>query len=85
MEQPIDRTSTTVPEALERELRLIREAIVLVAAGHSTRVVVASLRFGEALIDPARKIADGQGVRVVPLWSMGDARIGVAVEAIGNA
>ena len=84
MDQLGDRTSTTVPETLEREMRLIREAIALVATGHSPRVVVANLHFGEAIIDPSRLIADGQGVRVVPLWSIGDALVGVAVEAVGN-
>jgi hypothetical protein len=84
MNQLGDRTSTAVPETLERELRLVREAIALVAAGYSARVVVANLRFGEALIVPARQIADGKNVRVLPLWSMGDARIGIAVEAAGN-
>jgi hypothetical protein len=81
MNHHADRSATAVEDRIERELHLIREAIALVAAGHSARVVLASLRFGEDLIVPAREIADGQGVRVVPLWSIGDSRIGIAVEA----
>ena len=63
----------------------IREAIALVASGGSPRVVVGGLSFGEALIEPARAMAEGAGVRIVPLWMPDDAGADIAVERIANA
>jgi hypothetical protein len=40
----------------------------MVAAGASPRVVVAGIRFGETLLDDARRIALEAGVRVNPIW-----------------
>ena len=54
-------------EALERESQLVREAIAMVAGGASPRVVVAGIRFGDQLLDTARRLALQQGVRVNPL------------------
>jgi hypothetical protein len=54
--------------ARDRESRLVREAIAMVAAGASPRVVVAGIRFGETLLDDARRIALEAGVRVNPIW-----------------
>lgn len=86
MNTHVDRTSGSVPEMLDRELNLIREAIAMVASGQSQRIVVASLHFGRELLEPARKIADGQGVRIVPLWTIDDddSRTGLVVETAGN-
>ena len=53
---------------MERERRLVREAIALVAAGASPRVVVAGIRYGETLLDDARRMALEAGVRVNPIW-----------------
>jgi hypothetical protein len=85
MDQTSDRLSTVVSETIERELRLIGEACAMVAAGHSRRVVVGSLRFGHELLEPARAIAQEKGVRVVPLWTIEDATTGMAIEAGASA
>ena len=53
---------------MERETRLVREAIAMVAAGASPRVVVAGIRYGEILLDDARRMALEAGVRVNPIW-----------------
>jgi hypothetical protein len=63
----VRRTTRASAQALERESRLVREAIALVAMGASTRVVVAGIRNGEALLDEARRDALAAGVRVNPL------------------
>lgn len=84
MERAIDRTASAVPETLERELGLVRDAIALVAAGGSPRVVVANLRLGEALLEPARRMATSAGVLMVPLWNAGDAGVDIAVERIAG-
>lgn len=77
----VDRTTRT----LDQELDLVRDAIALVASGRSRRVVVASLRFGEQLIEPARRMASQAGVRIEPLWMADDAGADIAVERIGDA
>lgn len=77
----VDRTTRTI----DQELDLIRDAISLVASGRSRRVVVASLRFGEQLIEPARRMASQAGVRIEPLWTADDAGADIAVERIGDA
>jgi len=63
-------------------MALLREAIALVASGGSRRVVVAGLRFGDQLLEPARRIAAERHVRIVPLWMPDDAGADIAVEAL---
>jgi hypothetical protein len=82
MEEHPDRTTSVVPATLEREMGLVRDAIALVASGGSTRVVVANLRLGEAVLEPARRIASRAGVRIVPLWGADEAGLDIAVEVI---
>ena len=40
----------------------------MVAIGASPRVVVAGIRYGETLLDDARRMALEAGVRVNPIW-----------------
>jgi hypothetical protein len=54
--------------ARERELMMAREAIAMVASGASTRVVVAGIHHGEAILDTARRLGLEAGVRVNPIW-----------------
>jgi hypothetical protein len=65
---------------LEREMRLVREAIAVVADGVSPRVTVAGLRLGEQLLDPGRRLAAEAGVRLVPLWHADEAGVDIAIE-----
>jgi hypothetical protein len=79
--------STNVPtdpvaRALEREVGLVHDAIAMVASGRSRRVVVAGLRFGDQLIEPARTMANAAGVRLVPLWTTDEAGVDIAIERI---
>jgi hypothetical protein len=67
-----DRSADLVPEILEREMRLIREAIALVDSGGSPRVVLSNIQFGEALLDAAQRLAADTRVRVIPLWRSGE-------------
>ncbi|HXG39772.1 MAG TPA: hypothetical protein VNJ28_02420 [Candidatus Limnocylindrales bacterium] len=83
MDDAEDRTAVAVPARLEQEMALIREAIATVAAGVAPRVVVSGIRFGELLLDPARRLARESGVRLVPLWGIDDAGTDVAVERVG--
>ncbi len=80
------RRKTTSDDAvrlrLDDELRLIREAIAVVDTGGSRRVVVAGLALGEAVLAPARALAAGTHARIVPLWSVDEQGLAIAVEAI---
>jgi hypothetical protein len=61
---------------------LIREAIELVASGGSRRVVVAGIAFGDALLDPARRLGLESGVRVLALRRDDSPRVDLSVESI---
>jgi hypothetical protein len=66
---------------LDGELRLVREAILLVASGGASRVMVAGLRLGDAVLEPARRLADDAGVTLVPLWTTDEQGLDIRVEA----
>lgn len=76
--------SAVVPDTIERELRLVREAIAFVSSGGASRVVVGGIHFGEALLRPAGLLALDAGVRIVPLWTSDEAGVDIAVERIGE-
>jgi len=71
-----------VPDGLEREQRLVREAIAMVASGAAPRVTVASLRYSRALIDPSSRLALEAGVRVRTIWRKDGRGADLAVEPI---
>ena len=78
-----ERTSARAQAAaLEREKRLIREAVAMVASGASPRVIVAGIRYGGTLLDMARRIGLEAGVRVNPIWSNDHATADIVVEPI---
>jgi hypothetical protein len=77
-----DQTARVVPATLEQEMRLIREAIAMVASGAAPRVVLAGISFGETLLDSGRRLALDAGVRLVPLWRADEAGADLAVERI---
>ena len=79
------RHTSTAGRTLDQELQLVYEAIAMVASGGAPRVIVGGLTFGEALLEPARALADDAGVRVVPLWMPDDAGADIAVERIADA
>jgi hypothetical protein len=66
---------------LDGELRLVHEAILLVAAKGAPRVVVVGLRLGAQVLDPARRLAEASGVRLVPLWTADEEHLDIRVEA----
>lgn len=70
-----------VPAVLERELRMVREAIAMVAGGTSPRVTLAGLHFGEAVLERATDWAAAAGVRLTPLWRADEAGVDIAIEA----
>jgi hypothetical protein len=82
VESQIDRSREAVAETLDRELSMIRAAIGLVASGGAPRVVLAGLQFAEPLLASSRQIAEGSGVRVVPLWTAEERPADLAIERI---
>jgi hypothetical protein len=75
-----DRLDTSVARTLATELGLVRDAVVLVAPGHSSRVAVAGLTFGEDLLSSARALASEHGLRVEPRWSADEVGASLLVE-----
>ncbi len=60
--------SEQVQAQLDREIELVRGAIRMVASGASTRVTVAGIRFGEAVIRICRPLATSADVVIEPIW-----------------
>lgn len=79
-----DRSAEVVPETLEREAALVRDAIALVATGGAPRTIVAGLRLGDELLRSAQRMALEAGVRIVPLWHADEAGVDIAVERISE-
>lgn len=84
MDESPDQWTARIGLTLEREMRLVREAIAMVSGGGSPRVTVAGLHFGQALLSTARGLATESGVRLVPLWMPDDAGADIAVERIAD-
>jgi hypothetical protein len=82
MDDAIDRTAELVPATLDNELRLVREAIALVASGRSPRTVVAGLRLSDALLEPAAGIARDARVALTPIRRPDDSGVDIAIEAL---
>jgi hypothetical protein len=76
------RSARSSKALMDRETRLVREAIAMVAAGASPRVVVAGIRYGENLLDEARRMALEAGVRVNPIWRQDRQGADIVVEPI---
>jgi len=74
------KTSAALRE--ERELRMVREAIAMVASGMSRRVVLANISRGEQILDAARRLGLESGVRVNRLSQLEDAGADLSVEPI---
>lgn len=75
-----DDSPDLVRRTIDHELELIHEAIAMVASGASPRVVVASMRFSDELLDEARVAASRAGVHLTPLWSLDETNRSIAVE-----
>ncbi len=73
---PEDATLATI----EHELGLVGDAIALVASRGSRRVLLGGLNFGEQLLEPARRMTDGTGTRVVPLFTADEGGVSLAIE-----
>ncbi len=71
--------------ALERETALVDSAVEMVAGGHAARMQLGGLAFGDALLDHARRIGAGRGVRVTPHWGVGEEGLAMVFEPAGGA
>jgi hypothetical protein len=80
MDTSADASGDPAIRTIEHELDLVRSAIALVASGGAPSVFLGSLRFGEQLIEPARKLGLASGVRIVPVWSADEAGAGLSFE-----
>jgi hypothetical protein len=84
MDESEDALSREAPRTLDLELDLVGGAISMVASGAAPRVTVASLRFGDQLLGPARRMAAAAGVRVVPEWSADESCATISIERVSG-
>jgi hypothetical protein len=82
MQDTEDAIGATAMTSFERELHLVREAVVMVASGHAPRVTVAGVLFQEPLLDRARRLALEAGVRLVVIPRVDLIGSDVAIERI---
>jgi hypothetical protein len=80
MDSSGERRTASVAGTLAAEMGLVRDAVMLVASGHSSRVVVAGLTFGEDLLPPARALAAEQGLRIRARWTADEVGASLVVE-----
>jgi hypothetical protein len=69
---------------VDRELRLVTDAISMVAGGASPRVTVAGLSLSDQVLEPARRLARQAGVRIVPQWSADESGVDITVERVAS-
>lgn len=77
-----DGSDPIVQRQLDGELRLVREAILMVSAKGAPAVLVAGLGLGEAVLDATRRLALESGVRVLPMWTADERHVDIRVEAL---
>ena len=80
-----DRGPAEGRDPLEIELRLVHEAVRMVASGAARRVVLAGLRFANDLLGSVGEVALEPGVRLLPLWRPDGSGIDIAVEVVSGA
>jgi hypothetical protein len=79
---PDDAPHDAVPEPWRGEERLVREAILLVAAKGAPRVLVAGIAQGEVVLEHLRRPALEAGVRLLARATATGDRFDIVVEAI---
>jgi hypothetical protein len=80
-----DRRPTEGADWLDIELRLVHEAVGMVASGAARRVVLAGLRFANELLGAAGEPALEPGVRLAALWRSDQTGVDIAVEIVSGA
>jgi hypothetical protein len=65
---------------LEHELRLVTEAIEMVASGRAPSVTLAGIRFGDQILARARREADASGVTIRELFAADESGVDLRVE-----
>ncbi len=65
---------------IEHELRLVTEAIAMVASGRAPSVTLAGIRFGDQILAEARREADASGVRIRELFAADESGLDLRVE-----
>ena len=71
-----------VRAGLDRERRILSEAILLVSTGGSPRVTVAGLRYAEQVLAASRPLAEARRVRLIPLWTDDEGGADVGIEPL---
>jgi hypothetical protein len=69
---------------LDLELRLIADAVELVAHGSSPRVTIAGIRFGDELLERARAMAALAGLRASGLYRTDESGSDLVIERVAE-
>jgi hypothetical protein len=85
MAQEEARVTTEIQRTIDREAKLLTEAIYMVAAGHAPSTTIAGLRLGEAAMAVVGPLAAEQGVVLEALWSGDEGGIDVRVRRPAEA
>jgi hypothetical protein len=72
-------------DELEAELRMVRDAMSLVARGAAQRVVVANIQHGRVIVEPARAEAERAGVLLEVLTTADPRRVDLALERVARS
>lgn len=83
MDPSVNDMADPIVRTLEYEFDLVRGAIALVTEG-APSVTLESLRFGEQLIEPARRLGLAAHVRVMPIWSGDEDGAGISFERMAD-
>ena len=67
---------------LDREIELVKGAVRMVATGSASRLTVAGLWFGAAVVDVLDAWARLAGVALEPLWGLGDSPCDIRVTRV---
>ena len=81
MRHHADRAPDVGAHVIDEELARLAAAIELVASRPGSRVTLAGFRFGESLLPRVQADALRRGVRITPIWPMGDGPVDLLLEA----
>jgi len=79
MAQEEPRVTTEIQRTIDREAKLLAEAIYMVATGRAPSTTIAGLRLGEAAMAVVGPLALEHGVVLEPLWNSDEGGIDVRV------
>jgi hypothetical protein len=75
-------TTVSIGRSYDYELQLVREAVAMVASGRTPRVVLGGIRYPEAVLDTARRVALAAGVRLITVPRADDQGVDISIQRV---